>query len=199
MERRTVALAAATTATVVASYYLASRLKPLKLLIQWLDPIQPTRSLASIAEQLISLDDIEEFIAERPNTVIAGAEQKIIWNEGRTRKKTRVAVVYLHGWSACRHEIAPVPQRIASALHANLYLGRLPGHGRRHERGRMGGGGPSGETLLSEATPQELFLYACKALRIGQSLGDQVVLVGCLLYTSPSPRDLSTSRMPSSA
>ena len=42
-------------------------------------------------------------------------------------------------------------------------------------------------------------------------VGDQVVLhvvvvgpslgrvVGCLLYTSPSPRDLSTSRMPSSA
>ena len=25
------------------------------------------------------------------------------------------------------------------------------------------------------------------------------VLMGCLLYTSPSPRDLSTSRMPSSA
>ena len=26
-----------------------------------------------------------------------------------------------------------------------------------------------------------------------------VLLTGCLLYTSPSPRDLSTSRMPSSA
>jgi len=26
-----------------------------------------------------------------------------------------------------------------------------------------------------------------------------LVFVGCLLYTSPSPRDLSTSRMPSSA
>ena len=26
-----------------------------------------------------------------------------------------------------------------------------------------------------------------------------VFLLGCLLYTSPSPRDLSTSRMPSSA
>ena len=25
------------------------------------------------------------------------------------------------------------------------------------------------------------------------------IIVGCLLYTSPSPRDLSTSRMPSSA
>ena len=31
----------------------------------------------------------------------------------------------------------------------------------------------------------------------GQGGNDQ--LVGCLLYTSPSPRDLSTSRMPSSA
>ena len=27
----------------------------------------------------------------------------------------------------------------------------------------------------------------------------QLLMVGCLLYTSPSPRDLSTSRMPSSA
>ena len=26
-----------------------------------------------------------------------------------------------------------------------------------------------------------------------------VFIIGCLLYTSPSPRDLSTSRMPSSA
>ena len=26
-----------------------------------------------------------------------------------------------------------------------------------------------------------------------------IMFIGCLLYTSPSPRDLSTSRMPSSA
>ena len=29
--------------------------------------------------------------------------------------------------------------------------------------------------------------------------GSAAVQVACLLYTSPSPRDLSTSRMPSSA
>ena len=29
--------------------------------------------------------------------------------------------------------------------------------------------------------------------------GDELTFSGCLLYTSPSPRDLSTSRMPSSA
>ena len=37
---------------------------------------------------------------------------------------------------------------------------------------------------------------------VGTSLNGiagQVAVQGCLLYTSPSPRDLSTSRMPSSA
>ena len=33
----------------------------------------------------------------------------------------------------------------------------------------------------------------------GRTLPDQVWIHDCLLYTSPSPRDLSTSRMPSSA
>ena len=37
-----------------------------------------------------------------------------------------------------------------------------------------------------------------KSLRVGQSnITDSYA--SCLLYTSPSPRDLSTSRMPSSA
>ena len=31
------------------------------------------------------------------------------------------------------------------------------------------------------------------------AIGDFVLYARCLLYTSPSPRDLSTSRMPSSA
>ena len=32
-----------------------------------------------------------------------------------------------------------------------------------------------------------------------RSVGCEIANKGCLLYTSPSPRDLSTSRMPSSA
>ena len=34
---------------------------------------------------------------------------------------------------------------------------------------------------------------------IGGEDGSPVITQACLLYTSPSPRDLSTSRMPSSA
>ena len=36
-------------------------------------------------------------------------------------------------------------------------------------------------------------------IRIGEVSGELMVCYVCLLYTSPSPRDLSTSRMPSSA
>ena len=42
--------------------------------------------------------------------------------------------------------------------------------------------------------------YQGKLLEARQSdWKDEAVLIICLLYTSPSPRDLSTSRMPSSA
>eukprot|EP00831_Metopus_contortus_P022789 TRINITY_DN2048_c0_g1_i4.p3 TRINITY_DN2048_c0_g1~~TRINITY_DN2048_c0_g1_i4.p3 ORF type:complete len:164 (+),score=32.08 TRINITY_DN2048_c0_g1_i4:196-687(+) len=51
-------------------------------------------------------------------------------------------------------------------------------------------------------SPQENYNNAdiAKELALGRG-GDQVVVKdkNCLLYTSPSPRDLSTSRMPSSA
>ena len=36
-------------------------------------------------------------------------------------------------------------------------------------------------------------------INYAESNGDGYMVESCLLYTSPSPRDLSTSRMPSSA
>ena len=51
---------------------------------------------------------------------------------------------------------------------------------------------------------EDLGLYASEAVLPGSSFADVEVSgdrqgITCLLYTSPSPRDLSTSRMPSSA
>ena len=42
----------------------------------------------------------------------------------------------------------------------------------------------------------ELFVIVLLALSLGYLVNR---VIDCLLYTSPSPRDLSTSRMPSSA
>ena len=60
---------------------------------------------------------------------------------------------------------------------------------------RMGGGDKS---LLSLGASSRVLDQVIA--RLGAQV-DQMVLNanGCLLYTSPSPRDLSTSRMPSSA
>ena len=45
-----------------------------------------------------------------------------------------------------------------------------------------------------------LFVSGCADSQSGQVPdAEQQQLQACLLYTSPSPRDLSTSRMPSSA
>ena len=38
-----------------------------------------------------------------------------------------------------------------------------------------------------------------RLMRLGQKLDDRVNNMACLLYTSPSPRDATLSRMPSSA
>ena len=53
---------------------------------------------------------------------------------------------------------------------------------------------------LAEACPEakELVHSYCQ-FESGNLRKHQTELVSCLLYTSPSPRDLSTSRMPSSA
>ena len=44
-----------------------------------------------------------------------------------------------------------------------------------------------------------LMMGLCGSLSSSLSVGDLALYESCLLYTSPSPRDLSTSRMPSSA
>ena len=51
------------------------------------------------------------------------------------------------------------------------------------------------QALTGHADPQ--LTAAVQSLRLPRTV--LALLIGCLLYTSPSPRDLSTSRMPSSA
>ena len=172
-----VPLAAVGTATL--AYYLQKvAAKTVRKVLEVTDPIRPrTEEVSALLRPQLSLDRIEAHIQERDD-VVQGAERCIVWADRNAKTKTSLCVVYLHGWSACRQECSPVPELIANALNANLFCSRLPGHGRRHPRGILGGGGPSGEALLEEATPRRLFLCAVDSIRIGLSLGERVVLVG---------------------
>ena len=64
-----------------------------------------------------------------------------------------------------------------------------------------GGGGPgdSDERIIQTDLRNEMsrsYMEYAMSVIVGRALPDAR---DCLLYTSPSPRDLSTSRMPSSA
>ena len=61
--------------------------------------------------------------------ITPGVEKRVIW-AGDAGALTEWAILYVHGFSATSEEIRPVPDRLASALGANLIYTRLQGHGR---------------------------------------------------------------------
>ena len=96
--------------------------------------------------------------------ITTGTEKHITW-AGEPGARTSLALVYLHGYSATRQEISPVPERLAQALGANLFATRFAGHGR------------SG-AALAEATPEDWATDLAEAMAIAARLGDRVVLIG---------------------
>lgn len=116
-------------------------------------------------------DDVEEWIRSRELSVdartpiIDDADKRVRWHDPESRGRTRYAVVYLHGFSATRQEIAPVGERIAESLAANLFETRLTGHG-------------LAEAPLAEATAEDWLDDGAEALGVGAAIGEQIVLIG---------------------
>ena len=112
--------------------------------------------------------NMDQYLAEseaRYPDIIRGAEKKIVWHDVHQKKRTRLALVYLHGFSACRQEIRPVCEKVARCLAANLFLTRLTGHGR-------------GARAMAKVSLADWLHDAAEALMIGRRLGERVVLVG---------------------
>lgn len=110
------------------------------------------------------LDDAEARVAA-DTAIIAGAEKRIRWYDGNADRRTPLALVYLHGFSATRQEIAPVGERIADALGANLFETRLAGHGL--ETG-----------ALTNVSAEQWLDDAAEALAVGTAIGERILLVG---------------------
>ncbi len=114
-------------------------------------------------------DDIDGWLAESERTVsnafelIPGTEKRVLWQQPGIR--TRYSVVYLHGFSASRQEIAPVGALIADGLGANLFETRLAGHGLE-------------DRPLDGIRAESWLDDAAEALAIGAAVGDRIVLIG---------------------
>ena len=112
--------------------------------------------------------DLDGWIADREAFndtaygLVPGTEQRIRWQE--PGRRTDYAVVYVHGFSATRQEIAPTAELVADRLGANLFETRLNGHG--HETEPMAG-----------VTAEGWIQNVVTALTIGEAIGDKLIVI----------------------
>lgn len=117
-----------------------------------------------------SLTDLEQQINGSEKSVRGikpDNQARIIWADSSKKEKTKIAFLYLHGFSASQAEGDPVHKDLAKKYNANLYLARLSEHG--IERG---------DSTMIDLTADEYEASAEKALDIAEKLGDEVIVIG---------------------
>lgn len=135
-------------------------------------PSRPEYASAANANYLAPLvhegAELEAYVTKGESTrkLKPDNEARIIWANDSIKQKTEYAIVYLHGFSASQEEGDPVHVNTAKKFGCNLYLSRLAEHGI-----------DTTEALL-HLTADNLWTSAKEALRIGEQLGDKVILMG---------------------
>lgn len=112
-------------------------------------------------------DDLDQWLADREARVAGirpGLAKEIVWAYPHSRAKTPLAIVYVHGFSASKGEIRPVPDRVAAELGANLFYTRLTGHGQ------------DGAAMGTASVNDWVNDYA-EAIAVGRALGERVVVI----------------------
>lgn len=104
-----------------------------------------------------------EASASQRYALVEGTQKRIRWQ--RDGERSEIAVVYLHGFSATRQEIAPTNEIVADRLGANLFETRLEGHGH-------------GQMPMHEVRAEDWLADGVEAIGIGRAIGDRVVVIG---------------------
>ena len=95
-----------------------------------------------------------------------GCEAKIVWADTLRKFKTKLAFLYIHGFSASQMEGDPIHKNIAKRYGSNLYLARLAGHGI-----------DLGDETMEKVTSDDFVISAEYALAVAKTLGDEVVII----------------------
>jgi esterase/lipase len=112
--------------------------------------------------------DVEAYLAREEAQITGmrpGDEKAVVWARPDTPARTPLALVYLHGFSADRHEVAPLVAELADSLGANVYYARLAGHGRDGN-------------AMAEARAEDWLDDGAEAMAVGRAIGERVVLIG---------------------
>lgn len=111
--------------------------------------------------------DLDTYLAKEESKVAGirdGLQKEIIWADPATKAKTPFAVVYIHGFSASKEEVRPLPDKVAAALGANLFFTRLKGHGQ------------DGAAMATASVNDWVNDYA-EAVAIGRRIGEKVIVI----------------------
>lgn len=112
-------------------------------------------------------DDVDAYLVEEESGVPGirdGLGKEVVWAFPQSRAKTPLAIVYVHGFSASKGEIRPVPDEVAASLGANLYYTRLSGHGRD-------------DIAMAEASVNAWINDFAEAMAIGRRIGERVIVI----------------------
>ena len=108
----------------------------------------------------VYLQDSESKVAN----LVEGAEKEIIWADPTAKSPTDISVIYIHGFSATKHETRPVTDKVAEVLDANIYYARLKGHGRDGEG-------------MAQADFQDWANDFAEAIAIGEKIGKKIIII----------------------
>lgn len=135
------------------------------VLLIFFGPIAPT---SYVLKRQNLPDDLDEYLRETESEYVTRPEcEKVIdWFDEHNKQPTAISVVYLHGFSASRKELYPVPKQIAKELGANIFYTRLTGHGL------------NGDDAMDEGSVNAWVNDAEEAMAIGRRLGEKVVVIG---------------------
>lgn len=123
-------------------------------------------SLESSSKFPTDLEELQNFLYESENKLSElspNAVKEIVW-ASKTPSKTEYSLVYLHGFTAMKTEVAPLTQIVAEQLKANVYYHRFPGHGRP----------PS---ALGKVKPNDWINSGYEALKIGSMIGKKPIVI----------------------
>lgn len=118
----------------------------------------------------LSLNELENNIAQTEKSIKGikpDNQARIIWADSSKKEKSRLAFLYLHGFSASQAEGDPVHRDLAKKFHANLYLSRLSQHGI-----------DNGDSSMISLNAGDYEASAENALAITKKLGDEVIVIG---------------------
>lgn len=121
----------------------------------------------SVNAEKLTFDNLDNYLKSsesKYSDIVDGAQKQVVWNNN-IPVKTKLSIVYLHGFSASAKELDPLIENLSNKLGANTYYTRLRGHGRSDD-------------AMAEATLDDWKTDVLESYRIGKLIGDNVIFIG---------------------